>query len=154
MKRVLVAGATGYLGSELVKSLHGRGVRVRALVRKEQQKAALEAWVDEFGVAQATKPETLEGIAEGVDAVFSSLGITRQKDGLSYEDVDYQANLTLLREAENSGVESFLYVSVLRGEELRGKVRLVEAKERFVDALKASPIQHCIIRPTGFFSDM
>jgi uncharacterized protein YbjT (DUF2867 family) len=154
MQRVLVAGATGYLGSELVKSLHERGYKVRALIRKEQQKAGLEEWVEEFVLAQATQPETLKGIAEDVDAVFSSLGITRQKDGLSYEDVDYQANLNILREAEKSGVESFLYVSVLRGEELRDEVRLIEAKERFVDALKASSIRHCIIRPTGFFSDM
>ena len=33
-------------------------------------------------------------------------------------------------------------------------MKLVDAKERFVQALAASPVGHTIVRPTGFFSDM
>jgi uncharacterized protein YbjT (DUF2867 family) len=150
--RVLVVGATGYLGGHLVRSLHGHGYDVRAIVRRDEQRDALEPFA-EVVVAQATTPSTLVGVADGVDAVFSSLGITRQRDGLTYEDVDYAANLNVLREAERAGVGSFLYVSVFRGDELES-VGLVAAKERFVRALRESPVRHHIVRPTGFFSDM
>ncbi|WP_304144931.1 NAD(P)H-binding protein [Mesoflavibacter zeaxanthinifaciens] len=51
--------------------------------------------------AEVTKPETLRDICEGIDTVISTVGITKQKDDLTYMDVDYQANINLLAEAKN-----------------------------------------------------
>jgi nucleoside-diphosphate-sugar epimerase len=86
--------------------------------------------------------------------VYSTLGITRQRDGMTYQDVDYRGNLNLLRQAEDAGVDRFVYVSVLHGQELRRDVQLAEAKERFVDALTTSSMSSVVVRPTGYFSDM
>ncbi|WP_239520708.1 hypothetical protein [Pseudooceanicola aestuarii] len=41
---------------------------------------------------------------DGVNLVVSALGITRQKDGLGYREVDFGADMNLLREAETAGV--------------------------------------------------
>ncbi len=153
MRRALVAGATGYLGRHLVHELKRRDVWVRVLIRRPEQRRAFESVADEVHIGQITDSSTLNGVANGVDTVFSTVGITRQKDGLTYEDVDYQANLNLLNEAASAGAHAFVYVSVVHGRSLR-QIRLVAAKERFVDALDASPIAGCVIRPTGFFSDM
>lgn len=151
-KRVLVAGATGYLGQYLVKELKSRGYWVRVLIRKEAQKE-LFSGVDDFFVGQITSPESLVGITDGIDWVFSSIGITRQKDGMTYMDVDYQGNSNLLKESLNDGVESFLYISAINGDKLR-QLKIFEAKEKFVDELKAANINSCVLRPNGFFSDM
>ena len=51
--------------------------------------------------------------------VFSSVGITRQKDGLTFKDVDYQGNRNLLEVAKHAGVKKFIYVSVFRGPEVQ-----------------------------------
>ncbi|QDP98837.1 SDR family oxidoreductase [Microlunatus elymi] len=152
-KRVLVAGATGYLGRHLVQALIDAGCRVRVLVRRPEQAAGFPAGVDAF-VGQVTDPATLAGVTDGVELVFSALGITRQRDGVGYLDVDYRGNLALLRLAESAGVARFMYVSVLHGRELRRTVRLAAAKEKFVDALTASPVSSVVVRPTGYFSDM
>ena len=150
-ERVLIAGATGYLGGYVLAEAQGAGFRVRALARRREQ---LIAHVGaEIVETEATIPGALRGICEGVDVVFSSLGITRQNDRVSYEDVDYGANLKLLREAERSGVRRFVYVSVLHPERTR-HTAMVGAKERFVEALRSSPIESVVVRPTGFFSDM
>jgi len=53
--------------------------------------------------AEVTQPNTRQGICNNVDFVISTLGITRQRDKLTYQNVDYQANLNLLREAERVG---------------------------------------------------
>ncbi len=151
--RVLVAGATGYLGSRIVTRLKERGYWVRVLVRRPEQAAAL-AVADDAVVAQVTEPDSLAGICDGVGTLYSSLGITRQHDGVGYRQVDYGGNAALLREAERAGVRRFAYVSVLHGPEMRGRVRLAAAKEQFVDELRASPIPSTIIRPTAYFSDM
>ncbi|HKJ43577.1 MAG TPA: SDR family oxidoreductase, partial [Sunxiuqinia sp.] len=90
---------------------------------------------------------------DSVDIVISTIGITRQKDGLTYMDVDYQANKNLLDEAKKSGVQKFIYISVLNGEKMR-HLKICEAKEKFVDELKQSGLDYVIIRPNGFFSDM
>jgi len=86
-------------------------------------------------------------------SALGTLAITKQKDGLTYMDVDYQANMNLLRQAQQSGVEKFIYVSALNGENLK-HLKICEAKERFVEQLKKSGIDYCVVRPHGFFSDM
>jgi uncharacterized protein YbjT (DUF2867 family) len=153
MKKILIAGATGYLGRYLIQEAKKRGYWVSALARKVNKLDDLKDSIDEIREAEITKANTLNGICDDIDAVISSIGITRQKDGLTYMDVDYQANMNLLQEAQKSGVKKFIYVSVLNGENLR-HLKICEAKERFVEELKASGLDHCIIRPNGFFSDM
>ena len=153
MKRVLVAGATGYLGGYVVAELKRRGAWVRALARRPEQVQALAA-ADEVFIGQVTAPATLAGAAEGVDAVFSCLGITKPKDRSGYDQVDYAGNLALLREAERSGTGQFGYVALHNGRQLRGRLAIAAAKERFADVLRASGVRSTIVRPTGFFSDM
>jgi uncharacterized protein YbjT (DUF2867 family) len=67
-------------------------------------------------------------------------------------DVDYQANKKLLDMAQKSGVKKFIYVSVLNGEKLKN-LEICNAKELFVEQLKKSGLDYCIVRPNGFFSD-
>ncbi len=151
-KNVLVAGASGYLGKYLVKELKKRGFWVRVLIRKESQKELFDS-ADDLFIGQVTNKDSLKGITKNIDWVFSTIGITRQKDGLTYMDVDYQGNSNLLIQAKEDGVESFQYISAINGDKLR-HLKIFQAKEKFVDELKSSGINYCIIRPNGFFSDM
>lgn len=152
-KRVLVVGATGYLGLHVLDDACRSGYRVRALVRNPKKLEGRRANLESVVVAEVTSPDSLCGKLEGVDVVFSSLGITRQKDGLRYLDVDYQGNLNVLREAERAGCKKFVYVSVLHPE-YTIHTDMVAAKELFVAALQKSPLETTVVRPTGFFSDM
>lgn len=153
MNRVLVAGATGYLGQYIVKNLIERKYVTAALVRNIAKFELFGLGVEKVVHAEVTDKASLAHCCDGVDVVISSIGITRQTDGLTYTDVDFQANLNLLNEAKKSGVKKFIYVSVLNGDKLRS-LQICEAKERFVDELKHSGLDYCIIRPNGFFSDM
>jgi len=153
MQRVLVAGATGYLGAFVARELESRGRFVRALVRPSKKVEALWDSTDEIVHGEITRPETLEHVCDGIDVVFSSVGITRQKDGLTFRDVDYQGNKNLLDEALRAGVRKFVYVSAVNGPSLR-HLDIVAAHEDFVDELKASGIEYAVLRPTGYFSDM
>jgi uncharacterized protein YbjT (DUF2867 family) len=153
MQRVLVAGATGYLGGFVAQEFKARGFFVRALARSSEKLDHIQESLDEIVEAEVTRPETLEQVCEGIDVVFSSIGITRQKDGLTFRDVDYQGNKNLLEVALRAGVKKFTYVSVFNGPNLR-HLDIVEAHEEFVDELKASAIDYAVLRPTGYFSDM
>lgn len=151
MPSVFIAGSTGYLGRFLCAEYCARGYHVTALVRDGRRASDLPC--HRIVEAEATRPETLTGVMAGADLVVSALGITRQADGLSYRDVDYGANLNLLREAEAAGVGRFAYVHVLNADAMR-HVPLVAAKADFVDALRASALPSTVISPSGYFSDM
>ena len=154
-EKILLAGATGYLGQYILAELLKKEYPTRIVVRNKAKiaPALLTHPLLEVVEAEVTQPQTLQGVCKGVSKVISTVGITRQKDGLTYEQVDYGANKNLLDEALREGVQKFVYVSVFKGEMMR-HIAIGAAKERFVDALKVSGIDYCIVRPSGFYSDM
>jgi uncharacterized protein YbjT (DUF2867 family) len=154
MRRVLVAGASGYLGGYVVRELHTRGDRVRALVRDPKRlTTSVRDAIDDVFVGEVTQPETLERACDGIDIVFSSVGVTRQKGNYTCFDVDYQGNKNLLKVAEEARVAKMVYVSVFNGP-TKEYLALVKAHEDFVRELTVSRLDYSIIRPTGYFSDM
>jgi uncharacterized protein YbjT (DUF2867 family) len=161
-KRVLIAGATGYLGKFTVRAFKQRGYFVRVLTRSEERlfepgpftaPALSGDDFDEVFVGEVTRPETLEGLADGIDWVFSSIGISRQRDGLTFEQVDYQCNKNLIDLAAAAAVSRFTYVS-MQGAENIMQLAITQCHERVVDALLASGMEYRIVRPCGYFSDM
>lgn len=161
MKRVLVAGASGYIGRYAARAFKQRGWFVRALVRDPEKlkrpdsfgAPALDSVVDEIVTSDATKPDTLHGIADHIDTVFSSMGLRSSKPGLSYHGVDYLGNINILQEALHYDVRKFIYVSIFKADEMI-EMQIIKAHEDFVRALKNSGIDYSILRPNAYFSDM
>ena len=116
-----MAGSTGYLGRYAVQEFKNRGYWVRALVRNPDKVAqpgpyfapAIKDLVDEVIVGDATKPETIAAACDGIDVVFSSLGMIKPDFVHTIFEVDYQANMNLLDVALKAKVKKFVYVSVL-----------------------------------------
>jgi len=153
MARVVVAGATGYLGRFVVRALVARGHHVVALCRpgKTVAEASVVAHVD------VLQPSTLRGVCEGATAVFSGLGITRQNDGVTYEDVEFLANGHVLDEAIRAGASRFGLIAAVRPD-LFGDLAIAASKERFISRLRAegppANVRPVVVRATGFFSDL
>ena len=135
-KKVLLAGATGYLGKYIAGELIKQSYPTRIIAR-DRNKVNLDNELLETVEAEVTHIESLEGVMGGIDTVISTIGITKQKDGLTYMDVDYQGNKNLLDEARKNGVRKFIYVSSLNGKKLT-HLKIGEAKEKFVGKLKNS----------------
>ncbi len=153
MKKVLIAGATGYLGKYVVRELKRKGYWVRALTRDLKKLNRLSEFIDEEFVGEVTNPDSLKGVCDNVDVVFSSIGITKQKDNLTFMDVDFQGNKNLLDEALKAGVKKFIFISVFGAHQM-SSLKVIQAKLKFESTLKSSGIEYTIIYPNGFFSDM
>jgi uncharacterized protein YbjT (DUF2867 family) len=78
---ILVTGATGNVGAELVHGLAAAGEPVRALVRDDARRAALPAGV-EAAVGDLNRPDTLAPALEGVRGVHLLAGYAGLPDGL------------------------------------------------------------------------
>lgn len=153
--KVLVAGATGYLGKYVVKALHREGYSVRALARSEAKLAEVRDCCDEVVVAEATDASTLEGLVGDATVVFSSLGKRDFKRKPTVWDIDYRGNLNILERARQARVEHFVFISAVNADKLAQQGGdMARAREGVVDAIKQSGMQWTILRPTGFFNDM
>lgn len=109
-RRILVAGASGFVGRQLVARLLARGHRVRALSRSPHPELARERM--EWRRADVTEPESLRGAAEGQDAVVHLVGIAEERAGSTFHRVHVAGTRNLLAEAHRAGVGRFIFMSV------------------------------------------
>jgi uncharacterized protein YbjT (DUF2867 family) len=152
---VLVAGATGSLGREIVRVLAARGQRIRVLSRRPDAASAFPGIAGlESARGDVLDRRTLAGACDGVETVLSTVGASLDlyawRDRLPYSQVDSGGNIALLDAARASGVRRFVYVSVLGAPGFE-QTRYVQAHRAVERALEASGIEHRIVRPTGFF---
>ena len=152
--KIVLAGAFGNLGAEILKKLCADGHEVVAADLKE---GALEGTEGKytFKAIDATNPETLKGLCDGADVIISTVGLTGASTRFTAYDIDYKGNLNLLAEAKAAGVKCFHYVSVISCDEAGAeKVPMLHAKYLFEEALKKSGMDYVIYRPTGYFYDI
>ena len=113
--KVLVAGASGLIGREVVRLLVEAGHGVRTLSQNAERAERLRALTGDVRVADATKEGAIRGVCEGIDVVVSALGapvLPGAGTPRSFGDVDRVANERLLAEAAGASVRRFVYVGV------------------------------------------
>ncbi len=152
--KIVLAGAFGNLGFEILKALCGAGYEVVAADLKEKENNGLEGKYT-FKAIDATNKDSLKGITDGADIVITTMGLTGASTRFTAYDIDYQGNLNLLEEAKAAGVKKFNYISVIACKEPGAeKVPMLHAKAMFEDELVKSGLEYVIYRPTGYFYDI
>lgn len=152
--KIVLAGAFGNLGAEILRVLCQAGHEVVAADLKEREVEGTEGKY-RFAAIDATNPETLKGLCDGADVVITTMGLTTASTRFTAYDIDYQGNLNLLNEAKAAGVKKFTYISVISCDEPGAeKVPMLHAKWQFENELKKSGLEYVIHRPTGYFYDI
>ncbi|MEZ0374161.1 MAG: SDR family oxidoreductase [Candidatus Sericytochromatia bacterium] len=155
-RNILLAGASGALGKEVLSVLKAQGHFIRAIGRSRHRLDALSPRPDETFIADALNRQSLAGCCEGIDCVISCLGASvamQSAERRSYLEVDVPANLNLIQEAQAAGVSRFIYVSlwIESGYEANG---YVQAHRQVEAELARSGLDYSIVRPTGLYSAM
>ena len=104
--KVVLAGAFGNLGADILRELVKQGHEVVAADLKTKEIPGLEGKYTPRAM-DVTKPETLQGLCDGADVVITTVGLTGTSATITNYDIDYQGNLNLLREAQRAGVKHF-----------------------------------------------
>lgn len=116
-RKALVTGGTGFVGQRLVAHLLGNGWHVRALVLEAERDRLRSRPGLDVSVGDVTRPETLRGTMDDVDAVFHAAALveawTRHPE--DYTRVNVEGTAHMIDEALRASVPRFLYTSSMSG---------------------------------------
>jgi dihydroflavonol-4-reductase len=111
--RVLVTGATGFIGSEVTRQLASAGLRPRVLVRRPTRSAVLDGLDVEAVFGDLTIPDTLPAAVEGCDAVIHLGGRAVFEPAKRLEPTFVTGTRALADAAEAAGARRFVFGSSL-----------------------------------------
>ncbi|MEN8145729.1 MAG: NAD(P)-dependent oxidoreductase [Gemmatimonadota bacterium] len=126
-RKVLLTGATGFLGSHIAESLSASGAVVRLTVRETSSLRWLQTLSAETVELDLGRPDMteadLDSALAGVSVVVHSAGLTRAPDEQTFNRVNVLATERLARAAVRSGVSRFVLISSLaaRGPDSRAE---------------------------------
>ncbi|NEQ48948.1 MAG: SDR family oxidoreductase [Leptolyngbya sp. SIO3F4] len=147
---ILVVGATGTLGRQIVRNALDEGFDVKCLVRNFQKAAFLREWGAQLVQANVCGPKSLPPCFEDVTAVIDA-ATARPQD--SAYDVDWDGKVNLIKAALAANVERYVFISILNSEKYP-HVPLMDIKHCTEKFLEESGINYTILRPCGFLQGL
>ena len=112
-RRVLVTGASGFVGSHVCDRMVAEGWTVRCLVRSTSSRGWLEHLPVEYAVSDVSQDNKLEEDMVGCDAVVHGAGITNAVRTEDFFEVNTRGTQRLWRAAANAGAKRFVFISSL-----------------------------------------
>jgi (4-alkanoyl-5-oxo-2,5-dihydrofuran-3-yl)methyl phosphate reductase len=138
---ILITGATGNVGRELVEQLSAKGESLRVVTRDESKVAHLDARIERV-IGDMSDESTAKKAVHGVSSIFMFPLITEE---------DHRSNNLLLETAKKAGVKHVVMMSSMGATEEKSKIgELHREKELLVEK---SGIPWTFVRPGAFMSN-
>jgi len=147
---ILLTGATGTVGSALLRRLTADGRPVRALVRDQRRLGDQRVRV-QIALGDLSDPPSFRNALRGVHTVVHLAASIRDQPRGSIEELNAVATLRLVRAAERAGVERFVFFSAMNAHH-HSRTRFFRAKALAEEAVEESPISSLIFRPSIIYT--
>jgi len=144
---ILVTGATGFVGSHLVKRLRKEGLKVRAVTRTPAKAQSLADLGAEVVPGEIDDPASLEAAAQGCDRVIHLVGIIQEGRGFTFRSVHVEGTRNVLDAAKKAGIGHFVYQSAVGSRE-GAKSQYHRTKWEAENLVRASGVPYTILRPS------
>jgi uncharacterized protein YbjT (DUF2867 family) len=146
---LLLTGATGSIGSRLLPLLLERGEDVRCLVREPRRlgERRIDVQIALGDLGEMSDPYLVRQALRGVDTVIHLAATIRDQPPKRIEELNGLATTRLLRGAERSGVERFVFFSALEASAAQ-RTRFFRAKWLAEQAVRSSPLETTVFAPS------
>lgn len=113
--KVLVTGATGFIGSHLTDALIREGFDVTCLVRNPSNTRFIDGMNVNIIKGDCTDKESLSGAVKGVDYIFHVAGLTKACSEADFFNVNVKGTENIVQATlkNNSNIKRFVYLSSL-----------------------------------------
>jgi uncharacterized protein YbjT (DUF2867 family) len=147
---LLLTGATGLVGSTLLRRLVAEGTHVRCLVRDPRKLGTQRVRV-QIALGDLTDPPSFRNALRGVDTVVHLAASIRDQPHGSIEELSGIATWRMVEAAERQGVRRFVFFSVL-GASTHHRARLFRAKALAEQAVSASQLDSIVFAPSIIYA--
>ncbi|MSO40696.1 MAG: NAD-dependent epimerase/dehydratase family protein [Solirubrobacterales bacterium] len=143
---ILLTGATGLIGGELLPLLLASGEEVRVLVREPRRLGPNRVNV-QISLGDLADARSARHAMRGVDTVIHLAASIRDQPSGSVEELNGLATVRLLRAAERAGAKRFLFFSALNASDFQ-RTRFFRAKALAERVVLASPLRTTVFAPS------
>jgi NADH dehydrogenase len=147
---ILLTGATGNVGSAVLRRLTARGERVRCLVRDPRRLGSERVRV-QIALGDLSDPASFRNALRGIDTVVHLAASIRDQPRASIEELNGVATLRLVRAAERARTERFVFFSAI-GASLHAPARFFRAKALAERAVEDSDLATTVFAPSIVYS--
>lgn len=143
---LLLTGATGLVGSTLLRRLVAEGTEVRCLVRDPRRLGPLRVRV-QIALGDLADPPSFRNALRGVQTVVHLAAAIRDQPQGSIEELDGIATWRMVEAAERRGVERFVFFSAL-GASPHHRTRCLRAKALAEQAVRDADLHSTVFAPS------
>jgi uncharacterized protein YbjT (DUF2867 family) len=147
---LLLTGATGQVGSALLRRLTAAGEPVRCLVRDPRRLGPERVRV-QLALGDLTDPPSFRNALRGVKVVVHLAASGRDQPRGSIEELNGVATWRLVQAAERAGVEHFVFFSAMAAS-VHDRTRFLRAKALAEQAVMESGLRHTVFAPSLVFT--
>ena len=149
---LLIIGATGTLGRQIVLQALSKGYPVRCLVRNFKRANFLKNWGAELIYGDLSIPETIPPCLKGITAIIDA-STSRPSDLNDLKTIDWNGKLYLIKAAKVAKLKRFIFCSTQNLEQF-SNIPLMKMKQGIEIELKKALIPYTIFRLTGFYQGL
>src|SRR5205085_3129115 len=146
---ILIVGASGRLGSVVVRHLLAQGKSIRVMTRNPLGLAHLQHQGVEIVSSDLRDRASLASACQGVEQVLAAAHALDGKGDNNPQTVDDMGNRHLIDAAKAAGVKHFIFVSV-QGASPDSPLEFFRIKYRTEEYLQASGLSFTILRPGAY----
>lgn len=149
---ILVTGATGFIGAEILRRASRRGWRVRGLARRPERAEPLGRLPNvELFRGDISRPDELDEALKGVAAVIHLVGIILETKSQTFEDVHVTGTRNVVEATRRAGISRYVHTSALGIEAGQDVTDYYRTKWRAEAIVRDAGLDSTIFRPSLVF---